>query len=64
MRIISSAGVVGVVILLTSTIDFPQTKPVQWVAAAIASISIIWFTWRSFTTAKPSPSEHSNRSAP
>jgi len=53
-----------VVILLTSTIDFPQTKPVQWVAAAIASISIIWFTWRSFTTAKPSLSEHSNRSAP
>lgn len=64
MRIISSAGVVGVVILLTSTIDFPQTKPVQWVAAAIASISIIWFTWRSFTAAKPSLSEHSNRSAP
>lgn len=64
MRIISSAGVVGVVILLTSTIDFPQTKPVQWVAVAIASISIAWFTWRSFTAAKPSLSEHSNHSAP
>jgi len=53
MRIISSAGVVGVFILLTTTIDFPQTKPVQWVAAAIASVSIAWFTWRSFTPAKP-----------
>lgn len=63
MRIISSAGVVGVVILLTSTIDFPQTKPVQWVAAAIASISIAWFTWRSFTAAKPSLSEHPSRSS-
>lgn len=48
MRIISVAGLVGVYILLTTTIDFPQTKPAQWVAAAIASISIAWFTWRSF----------------
>ena len=48
MRIISTAGLVGVYILLTTTIDFPQTKPVQWVAAAIASVSIAWFTWRSF----------------
>lgn len=64
MRIISSAGVVGVVILLTSTIDFPQTKPVQWVAAGIASISIAWFTWRSFTATKPGLSEHPSRSAP
>jgi membrane-associated phospholipid phosphatase len=63
MRIISSAGVVGVVILLTTTIDFPQTKPVQWVAAAIASISIAWFTWRSFTVTKPVRSENQNSSA-
>jgi hypothetical protein len=48
MRIISMAGLVGVYILLTTTIDFPQTKPAQWVAAAIASFSIAWFTWRSF----------------
>lgn len=48
MRIISLAGLVGVYILLTKTIDFPQTKPAQWVAAAIASVSIAWFTWRSF----------------
>lgn len=63
MRIISSAGVVGVVILLTTTIDFPQTKPVQWVAAFIASISITWFTWRSFTTTKPDRSENPNSSS-
>jgi len=48
MRIISVAGLVGVYILLTTTIDFPQTKPAQWVAAAIASVSIAWFAWRSF----------------
>jgi membrane-associated phospholipid phosphatase len=52
MRIISTAGLVGVYILLTTTIDFPQTQPVQWVAAAIASISIAWFTWRSFGPAQ------------
>jgi membrane-associated phospholipid phosphatase len=63
MRIISSAGVVGVVILLTTTIDFPQTKPVQWVAAIIASISITWFTWRSFTATKPGRPENPNSSA-
>ena len=63
MRIISSAGVVGVVILLTTTIDFPQAKPVQWVAATIASISIAWFTWRSFTATKSGRSEKKNRSA-
>jgi membrane-associated phospholipid phosphatase len=62
MRIISSAGVVGVVILLTTTIDFPQTKPVQWVAAIIASISITWFTWRSFTATKPGRPENTNSS--
>lgn len=49
MRIISSAGLVGVYILLTTTIDFPQTKPAQWVAAAIALVSIAWFTWHSFS---------------
>jgi membrane-associated phospholipid phosphatase len=49
MRIISSAGLVGVYILLTTTIDFPQTRPAQWVAAAIAIVSIAWFTWRSFS---------------
>lgn len=48
MRIISVAGLVGVYILLTTTIDFPQTKPTQWFAAAVASVSIAWFTWRSF----------------
>jgi membrane-associated phospholipid phosphatase len=64
MRIISSAGVVGVAVLLTTTIDFPQTKPVQWVAAAIASISIAWFTWRSFTSTKSGHSENSSRLAP
>jgi len=64
MRVMSSAGVVGVVILLTTTIDFPQTKPVQWVAAVIASISITWFTWRSFTSTKSDHSENSSRLAP
>lgn len=58
MRIISAAGLVGVYILLTTTIDFPQTKPAQWVAAAIASVSIAWFTWRSFG---PTPSRSSSR---
>lgn len=48
MRVISGAGVVGVFILLTTTIDFPQTLPAQYVAAAVASVSIVWFTWRSF----------------
>jgi membrane-associated phospholipid phosphatase len=57
MRIISTAGLVGVYILLTTTIDFPQTKPAQWVAAAIASVSIAWFTWRSFG---PTPSRSSS----
>lgn len=52
MRIISTAGLVGVYVLLTTTIDFPQTKPAQWVAAAVASISIAWFTWRSFGPAQ------------
>lgn len=54
MRIISAAGLVGVYILLTTTIDFPQTRPVQYVAAAIASVSIAWFTWRSFGPARNS----------
>lgn len=54
MRIISAAGVVGVYILLTTTIDFPQTRPAQFFAAAIASISIAWFTWRSFAPARNS----------
>ena len=53
MRIISAAGLVGVFILLTTTIDFPQTRPVQFVAAGIGLISITWFTWRSFVRAKP-----------
>lgn len=53
MRIISTAGLVGVFILLTTTVDFPQARPVQFVAAGIALISIIWFTWRSFSQTKP-----------
>jgi len=55
MRIISATGLVGVYILLTTTIDFPQSRPVQFVAAGIALISISWFTWRSFGPAKASP---------
>lgn len=58
MRIISAAGLVGVYILLTTTIDFPETRPAQFVAAAIAMISIAWFTWRSF-----GPSRNSNIAA-
>jgi len=54
MRIISAAGLVGVYILLTTTIDFPETRPVQFFAAGIALISIVWFTWRSFGPAKTS----------
>jgi membrane-associated phospholipid phosphatase len=57
MRIISSAGLVGVYILLTTTIDFPQTKPVQWFAATIALVSIAWFTWRSFGPTQSRPSD-------
>jgi membrane-associated phospholipid phosphatase len=53
MRIISAAGLVGVYILLTTTIDFPETRPVQFVAAAIGLSSIVWFTWRSFAPTKP-----------
>ena len=50
MRVISGAGLVCVYILLTTTIDFPQTRPVQLVAATVASMGIAWFAWRSYVT--------------
>jgi len=48
MRAISGAALVCVYILLTTTIDFPQTRPVQFVAAAVASLGILWFVWHSY----------------
>lgn len=50
MRAISGAALICIYILLTTTIDFPQTRPVQFVAAAIATLGVAWFVWRSYFT--------------
>jgi len=57
MRIISGAALICIYILLTTTIDFPATKPVQYVAAAIASLGVLWFVWCSYFAKKPQPSK-------
>lgn len=48
MRIISGAGLICIYILLTTTIDFPQTRPVQFVAATVAALGVAWFAWCSY----------------
>lgn len=48
MRAISGVALVCVYILLTSTLDFPETLPAQYVAAAIACLGILWFIRRSY----------------
>lgn len=50
MRAISGAALVCVYVLLTSTLDFPETLPAQYVAAAIACLGILWFVRRSYFT--------------
>ncbi|MDO9023593.1 phosphatase PAP2 family protein [Zwartia sp.] len=55
MRIISGAALICIYILLTTTIDFPATKPVQYVSAAIASLGVLWFVWCSYLAPKAQP---------
>jgi membrane-associated phospholipid phosphatase len=48
MRAISGAALVCIYILVTTTIDFPETRPVQFVAAVVASIGVLLFIWHSY----------------